>query len=74
MNRDPRCRCARVDDPLSAELARQHNDADVIALGARLIGSDMAKACVSAFLDTPFAGGRHARRVQQLSQILQESD
>ena len=45
-----------------------------IALGARLIGSDMAKACVAAFLATDFAGGRHQRRVDQLSQLLQESD
>ena len=74
INRDARCRCARVDDPLSAELARQHNDANVIAFGARLIGSDMAKACVAAFIDTTFAGGRHQRRVDQLSQLLQESD
>lgn len=74
VNRDPYCRCARVDDPLSAELARQHNDANVIAFGGRLIGTDMAKACVAAFLETGFAGGRHERRVQQLSQILQESD
>jgi len=74
VNREPRCRCARVDDPLSAELARHHNDANVLALGARLIGSDMARACVSAFLDTSFEGGRHQRRVDQLSQFLQESD
>jgi ribose 5-phosphate isomerase B len=74
VNREPACRCARVSDPLSAELAREHNDANVLALGARLIGSDMAKACVLAFLDTDFAGGRHQRRVDQLSQLLQESD
>jgi ribose 5-phosphate isomerase B len=74
VNREPKCRCARVSDPLSAELAREHNDANVLALGARLIGSDMAKACVLAFLDTVFAGGRHQRRVDQLSQLLQESD
>ena len=74
VNREPACRCARVDDPLSAQLAREHNDANVIALGARLIGSDMAKACIAAFLDTDFAGGRHQRRVDQLSHILQESD
>lgn len=74
VNRNPACRCARVDDPLSAALSREHNDANVIALGARLIGSDMAKACVSAFLETDFAGGRHQRRVDQLSQLLQESD
>lgn len=74
VNRNLECRCARVSDPLSAELAREHNDANVIALGARLIGSDMAKACVLAFLDTRFAGGRHQRRVDQLSHELQESD
>ena len=74
VNRAPRCRCARVDDPLSAALAREHNDANVIALGARLIGSDMAKACVAAFLGTDFAGGRHQRRVDLLSSLLQDSD
>ena len=74
VNREPKCRCARVDDPLSAALAREHNDANVLALGGRLIGSDMAKACVAAFLDTSFAGGRHQRRIDQLSQLLQDSD
>ena len=74
VNRDGRCRCARVSDPLSAALAREHNDANVLALGARLIGSDMARACVAAFLGTGFAGGRHQRRVDQLSTLLQDSD
>ncbi|HVM38343.1 MAG TPA: ribose 5-phosphate isomerase B [Sphingomicrobium sp.] len=74
VNREPACRCARVDDPVSAALAREHNDANVIALGARLIGADMAKACVAAFLGTDFAGGRHQRRVDMLSPSLQESD
>jgi ribose 5-phosphate isomerase B len=74
VNRYPACRCARVSDPLSAQLAREHNDANVLALGARLIGSDMAKACAAVFLDTDFAGGRHQRRVDQLSHLLQESD
>jgi ribose 5-phosphate isomerase B len=74
VNRNPRCRCARVDDPLSAQLAREHNDANVLALGGRLIGNDMAKACVAAFLDSAFAGGRHQRRVDELSQELQDSD
>lgn len=74
VNRNPKCRCARVDDPLSAQLAREHNDANVLALGGRLIGQDMARACVLAFLGTDFAGGRHQRRVDQLSQLLQDSD
>ena len=74
VNRNMVCRCARVDDPLSARLAREHNDANVLALGARLIGSDMARACVTAFLETDFAGGRHQRRVDQLSREMQDSD
>ena len=74
VNRNPACRCARVSEPLSAALAREHNDINVLAMGARLIGEDMAKACVLAFLDTGFAGGRHQRRVDQLSTLLQESD
>ena len=67
-NRNPGCRCAQVNEPLSATLARTHNDANAIALGARLIGPDMAKACVAAFLATDFEGGRHQRRVDLLSQ------
>ena len=66
-NRNPGCRCAMVGEPLSAALARMHNDANAIALGARLIGPDMAKACVTAFLTTDFEGGRHQRRVDLLN-------
>jgi ribose 5-phosphate isomerase B len=67
VNRNPAVRCAMVSEPLSAKLAREHNDANVIAMGARLIGSDMAKACIEAFLATPFGGDRHQRRVDKLS-------
>ena len=67
VNRNPACRCARVDEPLSASLAREHNDANVIAMGARMIGLEMAKACIEAFLDTPFGGDRHVRRIEKLS-------
>ena len=66
VNRNPHVRCALVSEPLSAALARQHNDANVIALGARLIGEEMAKACVTAFLTTDFLGDRHVRRVEML--------
>ena len=52
VNRNPACRCALVSEPLSAKLSREHNDANVIALGARLTGIDMAKACIAAFLTT----------------------
>ena len=67
VNRHPRLRCALVSEPLSARLCREHNDANAIAMGARLIGPDQAKACLEAFLDTPFGGGRHQRRIDKLS-------
>lgn len=66
VNRHPAARCALVGEPLSAALCREHNDANIIAMGARLTGEDMAKACVSAFLTTDFAGGRHTPRVEML--------
>ncbi|KZE17748.1 MULTISPECIES: ribose 5-phosphate isomerase B [Sphingomonas] len=66
VNRVAGCRCALVSEPLSASLAREHNDANVIAMGARLIGAEMAKACLTAFLATPFGGDRHQRRVDKL--------
>jgi len=67
VNRNPAARCALVSEPLSAGLARQHNDANVIALGARLVGIEMAKACITTFLATEFLGDRHQRRVEKLS-------
>lgn len=66
VNRHPAARCALVGEPLSAALCREHNDANILAMGARLTGEDMAKACVSAFLTTDFAGGRHTPRVEML--------
>ena len=66
-NRHPACRCALVSEPLSARLAREHNDANVIAMGGRVIGVEMAKACIETFIATPFSGGRHQRRVEKLS-------
>ena len=73
VNRNPAVRCALVSEPVSAALARQHNDANAIAMGARLTGIDMAKACVDAFLSTDFAGDRHVRRVEKLSKIPQDA-
>src|SRR6188508_1472503 len=66
-NRHPACRAALVSEPLSARLAREHNDANVIALGARLIGIEMARACIESFLTGSFLAGRHDRRVEKLS-------
>jgi ribose 5-phosphate isomerase B len=67
VNRHPALRCALVSEPLSAQLCREHNDATAIALGARLIGIEQAKACVTAFLSTAFAGDRHTGRVEKLT-------
>ena len=71
VNRHPGVRCALVSEPLSAALAREHNNANCIALGARLIGIEMAKSCIATFLSTVFAdegdpNGRHHRRVAKL--------
>ncbi|QLC24445.1 ribose 5-phosphate isomerase B [Parasphingopyxis algicola] len=67
VNRNPACRCALVSDNLSARLSREHNDANVIAMGARLIGVETAKDCLDAFLSTEFGGDRHQRRVDKLA-------
>jgi ribose 5-phosphate isomerase B len=53
-------------DVTTAKLARRHNDANVLALGARVVGPNVAADCLAAFLDTPFEGGRHRRRVDKL--------
>lgn len=66
-NRHSACRCAQVSEPLSATLARTHNDANAIAIGARLVGETMAVAILEAFLTTEFEGGRHQHRVDKLS-------
>lgn len=67
-NRHPHVRAALVSEPLSARLCREHNDANVIVFGARLIGIDQAKECLTVFLTTPFSGGdRHQRRIDKLS-------
>lgn len=60
-------RAVPVSEPLSAELARRHNDANVLALSERLTGWEMLERLVHVFLETPFEGGRHARRVEKLN-------
>ena len=62
-------RCALCAEPLSAEMARRHNDANMLAMGAAIIGSMTAERIVDVFLDTPFEGGRHARRVGLMMDI-----
>ena len=62
-------RAAPVVDLESARLSREHNDANVLALGARVTAADMALHIVSTFLDTPFAGGRHQRRIDKITAL-----
>lgn len=66
-NRFPAVRAALCANATMARLSRQHNDANVLALGSRIIGLDVARDCVSAFFDTPFEGGRHQRRADMLA-------
>lgn len=66
-NRHPAVRAALCTSGLMARLARQHNDANVLALGERLIGIEVARDCLKEFLTTPFEGGRHQRRVAKLA-------
>ncbi|EAT97956.2 ribose 5-phosphate isomerase B [Campylobacter concisus] len=65
-NRHENVRCALCHDEFTARLAREHNDANVIAFGARVIGAGVAISAAEAFLKTEFAGGRHERRVQKI--------
>ena len=62
-------RCALCSDPLSAEMTRRHNDANMLAMGAGMIGRNMAQRITEVFLSTPFEGGRHQRRVDLISQL-----
>ncbi|WP_289294762.1 ribose 5-phosphate isomerase B [uncultured Reyranella sp.] len=66
-NRNPRVRAVLAHDVTSARLSREHNDANVIAFGQRLIGVEVAREALKVFLDTGWAGGRHAVRVEKLS-------
>lgn len=68
-NKVPGIRAAVCSEPLTARLARQHNNAQIIAFGARIVGPDTAKSIVDAFLEAEFLGGRHARRVGLIEEI-----
>ena len=62
-------RCALCSDPLSAEMTRRHNDANMLAMGAGMIGKNMAQRITEVFLTTGFEGGRHQRRVERISAL-----
>lgn len=70
VNKYPHVRCALCWTPEIARLGRQHNDANVLSMPARFISEDTAMQIVDAYLDTPFEGGRHQRRVENISHLL----
>lgn len=67
-NKVPGIRCALCTDPLMARLTREHNDANMLAMGGRIIGIELAKDIVRVFLSTDFAGGRHKTRIDKIAQ------
>jgi ribose 5-phosphate isomerase B len=68
-NKIPGVRCAVVHDAFTAQMARAHNDANVIALGARVVGPGVAESAVAAFRAAAYEGGRHQRRIDQLTEL-----
>jgi ribose 5-phosphate isomerase B len=62
-------RCVQAANPVIARLGRQHNDANVIAIGARVTNVEVAEACVREFLDAEFEGGRHVRRIAKIAAL-----
>lgn len=68
-NRNPKIRCALCHDVLTAKLAREHNDANVLAFGGRILGSAEIESIIKIFFNTEFLGDRHARRIAKLGEI-----
>jgi ribose 5-phosphate isomerase B len=62
-------RCVEATEPVTARLGREHNDANVLAMGARIVGRELALGCVAAFMEGRFQGGRHARRVAKIADL-----
>jgi ribose 5-phosphate isomerase B len=68
-NKVPGARAANVCNEEEARLSREHNDANILAIGARFLSEDSARKIVEAFLNSKFAGGRHQRRVEKIAQL-----
>jgi ribose 5-phosphate isomerase B len=68
-NKIPGIRCVQATEPVTARLAREHNDANMMAIGARIVGPQLALGCVEAFLEGTFQGGRHVPRIAKISAI-----
>ena len=62
-------RCVVTSDPVTARLGREHNDANVLSMGARIVGTELARACVEAFMGGQYQGGRHQRRIDKISDL-----
>lgn len=68
-NKIPGIRCVEAADPVTARLGREHNDCNVLSMGARIVGLAVALGCVEAFLSGEYEGGRHARRVDKIAAL-----
>jgi len=62
-------RCVEAADPVTARLGREHNDANVLSIGARIVGTEVARACVREFLASEFSAGRHVARIEKIARI-----
>ena len=71
-NKFPRIRAAVANDLYSSRCSREHNDANVLIMGGRIVGKDLAKEIVKVWLETPFAGGRHKRRIEKIEALERE--
>jgi ribose 5-phosphate isomerase B len=68
-NKIPGVRCVEAADPVTARLGREHNDANVLSIGARIVGLAVARGCVEAFLGGHFQGGRHIPRIEKIAAL-----
>ena len=68
-NKFPRVRAALANDLYSSRCSREHNDANILIIGGRIVGKELAKEIVKVWLETPFAGGRHKRRLEKIEAL-----
>jgi ribose 5-phosphate isomerase B len=71
-NKFPRVRAALANDLYSSRCSREHNDANILIIGGRIVGKELAKEVVKVWLETPFAGGRHKRRLEKIEALEQQ--
>jgi ribose 5-phosphate isomerase B len=71
-NKFPRVRAALANDLYSSRCSREHNDANILIIGGRIVGKELAKEIVKVWLETPFAGGRHKRRLEKIEALEKE--